>query len=331
MAQQIPKISIVVPTYRRPDLLLRCINALLKQDFSSSDFEIIVISDGYDSSSYEAVGRFNPKASPVLKYYQLPKKSGPAAARNRGWQQALGELIAFTDDDCIPDSHWLSALWEAYTETRHIKKAVAFTGQTIVPLPSNPTDYELNIAQLEKAEFITANCACTKKAMLSVGGFDERFTMAWREDSDLQFKFIEMKIPVYRVNNAVVTHPVRKAPWGISIKEEKKGLFNALLYKKYPHLYKEKIQPHPPWHYYFILLCIIILIVGLITSNATIIWAGAGGWLIASLWFTMKRLARTSHTWRHVWEMFITSLIIPFLSLYYRFYGSLKYKVILVP
>jgi glycosyltransferase involved in cell wall biosynthesis len=323
------KISVVIPTYRRPELLLRCIQALITQDFPSPDFEIIVVSDGYDADSYEAVGRFNPKALPVIKYFQLPRKGGPAAARNRGWQQALGELIAFTDDDCIPDRQWLSGLWKIYHESG--KKTAAFTGRTIVPMPPIPTDYELNIAQLEKAEFITANCACTKKAMLTVGGLDERFTMAWREDSDLQFKFIEKNIPIFRVPEAVVTHPVRKAPWGVSIKEEKKGVFNALLYKKYPQLYKEKIQPNPPWNYYLILLCIIIFVAGLGLGNDIAALAGVTGWLLATIWFTIKRLSRTSHSIRHVWEMFATSLVIPFLSLYYRFYGALKYKVLLIP
>ena len=71
--------------------------------------------------------------------------------------------------------------------------------------------------------------------------------MAWREDSDLEFRLLQQGIPIWRLQNALVIHPVRKASWGVSLKEQKKGMFNALLYKKYPGLYRKKIQPRPGW------------------------------------------------------------------------------------
>src|SRR5690606_228568 len=101
-----------------------------------------------------------------------------------------------------------------------------------------------------KADFVTANCACTRAALERVHGFDEAFTMAWREDSDLEFRFINQRVPIRFVQQAVVTHPVRKASWGVSLKEQKKSMFNALLYKKYPSLYREKIMKRPLWNYY---------------------------------------------------------------------------------
>jgi glycosyltransferase involved in cell wall biosynthesis len=324
------KISVVIPTYKRPQLLLRCIKALFQQKFPKEDYEIIVVSDGFDDETEESLMSFFNLPKPSFHYFPLPKKSGPAAARNVGWQFADSELIAFTDDDCIPDVNWLSELWNAYQANK--KSLIAFSGRTIVPLPSaNPTDYERNIAQLENAEFITANCACTKLALEKVGGLDEQFTMAWREDSDLQFKFIESSIPVVKVNGAIITHPVRKAPWGISIKEEKKGIFNALLYKKYPRLYKSKIQPNPPWHYYAIALLIILFFVGLFQRSASLSLIAGTSWLSLTIWFALKRLSSTSHSIRHVMEMMFTSAIIPILSLYWRFYGSWKYKVLLIP
>lgn len=67
-----------------------------------------------------------------------------------------------------------------------------------------------------------------------VEGFDERFKAAWREDSDLHFKFLEHNIPINKSEKAVVCHPERKASWGVSVSEQKKSLYNALLYKKHP-------------------------------------------------------------------------------------------------
>lgn len=323
------KISVVIPTYRRPVLLLRCIDALLQQDFVRNFFEIIVVSDGHDETTSAEVNEVKSKTNLNIHYFALPEKKGPAAARNLGWRKAKGELVAFTDDDCMPGSKWLSALFKAYCTTN--TDEIAFTGRTIVPLPAVPTDYERNISNLERSEFITANCACTKKALLKVGGLDEQFTMAWREDSDLYFKLILHGIPVYTVKNAIVTHPVRKAPWGISLKEQRKGIFNALLFKKYPRLYKEKIQPNPPLLYYFILAFFLLFIAGFLTTNSEIKTIGLAGWIGGTLWFTIKRLSSTSRSFSHILEMLFTSLLIPHLSLYYRIYGALKYRTPLIP
>jgi glycosyltransferase involved in cell wall biosynthesis len=321
------KISIVVPTYQRPHLLLRCIEALLTQEFLKSDYEIIIVSDGPDPKTQSSIEQLK-KDGPLLRFISLPTKRGPAAARNLGWRSSSGALVVFTDDDCLPDRQWLAAFWDAFILTG--KDKVAFTGKTLVPIPSEPTDYELNISNLATAEFITANCACTPLALISVNGFDEQFTMAWREDSDLQFKFIEQNIPIVAVD-ARVTHPVRKAPWGVSIKDEKKGIFNALLYKKYPQLYRNKIQSSAPWHYYAMVVLAISFIVGLAISSRTVGWTSLSLWLMLVIWFTAKRLKNTKRNFTHTAEMFVTSMIIPFLSVFYRINGAIKFRSPLFP
>ena len=323
------KISVIIPTYRRPALLLRCVEAVMHQTFATDQYEIIVVSDGDDPSTSRALAAMPVDRFPVVQFYALPQKAGPAAARNFGLMLSQGELIVFTDDDCIPQHDWLTAMWTAYE--RQQKEDVAFSGNTIVPLKHEPTDYEKNISQLASAEFITANCACTKKALIRVGGFDERFKMAWREDSDLQFKLIERGISIVKVSDAIVTHPVRKAPWGISIREERKGMFNALLYKKFPGLYRQKIQPDPPWHYYAILMFLILFLTGMLTEKQVPKIAGFTGWLAMTSWFACMRLRDTSHSLQHVSEMMFTSAVIPVLSLFWKFYGSWKYKVLLIP
>jgi GT2 family glycosyltransferase len=323
------KMSVVIPTYQRPELLLRCIDALYNQIFPKDEYEIIVVSDGPDQKTKVALSSLADSGKPLIRFLSLKEKGGPAAARNFGWRSSASKLIAFTDDDCIPDAKWLLGFWNAFLRTAGSK--AAFTGKTSVPIPSVPTDYERNIAQLETAEFITANCACTKAALEKVGGFDEQFTMAWREDSDLQFKFLEQGIPIINVRNAIVTHPVRKAPWGVSIKEEKKGIFNALLYKKFPSLYKKRIQPTPPWHYYIIFGCIFLFLMGTLTSMPWVARTSFACWALLTGWFAFKRLHKTSHSLSHVAEMVVTSAVIPILSLYWRIYGALKYKVMLIP
>jgi glycosyltransferase involved in cell wall biosynthesis len=324
------QVSVVVATYRRPQLLKRCIDAIAAQDFPLDSFELVIVSDGPDVDSAQVVKEYFADKHPQIRFMSLGQKRGPAAARNYGWTRAYGTLIAFTDDDCIPDSGWLTALYAAFQTAAYVGK-IAFAGKTIVPIPPDLTDYEQNVAHLAEAEFITANCACTKKALISVAGLDERFTMAWREDSDLQFKFIEHGIPIVKVDKAVVTHPVRKAPWGISIREERKGIFNALLFKKYPRLYKERIEPEPPWHYYLITFLLLVYIFSLAGNKSFLTRASFAGWLLFTAAFVMRRLASTNRSWKHVFEMIVTSAVIPMLSLYWRYYGNLKFRTLLIP
>jgi glycosyltransferase involved in cell wall biosynthesis len=287
---------VVIPTWRRPQLLSKCIESLLNQSVEKSDFELVIVSDGPDETTKAILAPMQKKHPGGILHIHLPYKKGPAAARNLGWLQAKGKLIAFTDDDCIADKNWLKDIWEAWNG----EELAAFSGRVIVPLPDKPTDYELNTANLEKAEFITANCACTKSALLKTGGFD------------------------------AIVHPVRTAPWGISLKEEKKGMFNALLYKKYPALYKTRINAKAPWHYYACIASFLGGIAGLAVHSSAITIVSWSTWSILVGAFAIKRLTLTSRSISHVLEIIVTSIAIPFVSVYWQLYGAWKYRVLFI-
>ncbi|HTG54633.1 MAG TPA: glycosyltransferase, partial [Niabella sp.] len=103
-------ISVVVPTYRRPNLLKRCLRALTEQELDASQYEILVVSDGPCAESKGCVNEMLYKTVATIKYLCLPGKGGPAAARNLGWRNATGTVVAFTDDDCVPASSWLTQI-----------------------------------------------------------------------------------------------------------------------------------------------------------------------------------------------------------------------------
>ncbi len=258
--------------------------------------------------------------------YSLPFKKGPAAARNAGWKIAKGKLILFTDDDCIPATDWIKNYYNAfefYNET-----IIAFTGKINVPISVTPTDFELNTLHLETADFVTANCACSKTALEKVNGFDEEFTMAWREDSDLEFKLIEQGIHIIKIDEAEVTHPVRKAPWGISLQEQKKSMFNALLFKKHPKLYKAKIKQGVLWNYYFMIIFLLVCVMALFYQMKPVALGCFTCWIILLGMFTSKRLANASRSFKHVTEMIATSVLIPFFSVFWNLYGACKFKAL---
>jgi glycosyltransferase involved in cell wall biosynthesis len=320
-----PDISVVVPTYRRPAMLERCLAALFVQDYPASRFDIIVCDDGPDDATRASVERFArgyAKMGPRIRYVAVTATQGPAGARNAGWRASRAPHIAFTDDDTQPDACWLSAGVRALAAG-----AGAVAGRIIVPLDDRPTDYENDAAGLAHAEFATANTFADREALEHIGGFDGRFTSAWREDSDLQFAFTEAGIGIARAEDAIVLHPVRPARWGVSLAQQKKSQFDALLYKKYPTLFRKRIRGGPPLLYYAILVTAVVTVIGASLGHYRVAACGAIAWLALTGRFCAKRLAHTSHTPLHVLEMACTSVLIPFLSIYWRIHGAVKFRV----
>jgi glycosyltransferase involved in cell wall biosynthesis len=320
-------VSVVIPTYQRTALLSRCLEALLQQKFDKEQYEIIVVSDGPDEQTKKIFDDLAGYDHPELRYMSLPQKKGPAAARNYGWLNAKGRIIAFTDDDCVPDTYWLNQI----VQHCNTEDSVAITGKVIVPVSKRPTDHELNTANLQTAEFITANCACTKSALVKAGGFDEQFSMAWREDSDLEFKLIDQHIPIKRIDSAIVTHPVRTSAWGVSVKEQKKTMYDALLYKKHPQLFRIKVRKiTSPILYYLIIASFLFMLIGVVIKQHSLADIGLVGWLGFTAFFIIKRLYITKLSLNHITEMVITSLIIPFISVFWQWYGAIKYRVLFI-
>lgn len=316
-----PLISVVITTDKHQSLLSRCLKALNRQKIEKEVYEVIVVNADEDLKIEKRIRR----AFPNVRYYSLKENKGYAAARNYGWLTAKGKLIAFTGDDCIPDKNWLHEIYNNYNNETEI----AFTGRVQVPLPQFPTDFELSIAKNAEATFSTINCICSKASLIKVGGFDERFKMVSRADSDLEFKLLSEKVSIIKLNSAIVIHPVKKASWGISIREQKKSMFNALLYKKFPILYRQKNTDEPPYYYYLMILLFLGMIYGIVSANFFILETTLLGYSSFFLWFTFKRLKKTSRRVEHIAEMLVTSMVIPFVSVYWQWYGAFKYKVLI--
>lgn len=313
------RVSVVVPTYRRPELLQRCLDALLAQcDIAASDYEVVVADDGSHGATRRLV-RERARGPVRVRYLNTKQRRGPAAARNLGWRAARAPVIAFTDDDCIPDPHWLSAALAGFSED-----VVGVWGKVIVPVPDRPTDYEREVSRLEHAQGITANCLYLRRTLERLGGFDERFTTAWREDTDLFFSVIKHDGRVAHVPQAVVVHPVRAAPWGVSLRLQRKSMFNALLYKKHPRLFHERIQRGPPWRYYANTAALLAMAAagGAMAVAALFVWVATVGSFLAD------RLRGSSRRPAHVLEMLVTSVLIPPMAVYWRLYGAFKFRVL---
>ena len=100
MGQQAPTVTVVIPTFNRPALLLRAVESVLRQTFGH--FEIVVVIDGLDPASRDVIEQLR---EPRLRYLELPEKVGGSEARNVGVRSANGRWIALLDDDdeWLPD------------------------------------------------------------------------------------------------------------------------------------------------------------------------------------------------------------------------------------
>jgi glycosyltransferase involved in cell wall biosynthesis len=326
-----PAISVVVPTYRRPALLSRCLLALCRQQqLSAVRYEVLIVDDGHDDETREVVERVARDHAAaheqfVIRYLRPAAGRGPSVARNAGWRAARGEVIAFTDDDTQPADDWLAEGMQAMQAQPEV---AALAGRVVVPVEGPPTDHARMTQGLATAEFVTANAFVRRAALERIGGFDERFTRAWREDSDLQFRLMQEAGPVGRCDSACVEHPVREAPWGLSLQQQRNTYYDALLYKKHPQLYRERILPNPPWNYYAIVALTLLAAALALGGLNRVAAACAVVAVLLMLRFAWQRLRDTSRSASHVVEMLVTSTLIPFLSLYWRLRGALRFRVL---
>jgi GT2 family glycosyltransferase len=227
-----PFVSIVVPVYNRAEVLRRCLTSLTLQSYPSEYFEIIVVDDGSTEDiaavAYEAVKDWSGELRLVHK-----PNGGPASARNMGIAESSGDILAFTDSDCVADSGWLAGLVEAMEG----QDATGVGGPIANVMPPGWIARYLDCAKFyrhrvrhgEVDYFVTANVAFRRSALLQIGGFHDQ-TGVWGEDADLSFRLIESGYRLLLAPEAHVTHygaPVSLYGWAKELFRYGRG--NAIL------------------------------------------------------------------------------------------------------
>lgn len=206
----IPLVSIVIPTYAGPERLRECLAACARQTMAADAFEVVVVDDG--SPQPVVPPEVNSSNGPALRIIRQ-QNAGPAAARNRGVQEARGELIAFTDDDCRPTPSWLESL---VTTHRQFPDALvggitfngltddvfATTSQMIIDLV-----YEHFNADQASAYVLTSNnILCSRAAYSELGGFDTSFPRPGAEDREFCDRWRASGRPLRLVPAATLEH-----------------------------------------------------------------------------------------------------------------------------
>ena len=128
----------------------------------------------------------------------------------------------------------------------------------------------------------------------------------------------------------MVFHPVRPAPWGISLKQQRKTLFDALLYKKHRRLYRERIRRAPPWKYHASVASVLAAALTAAGGLAAPSLASAAVWGVLTGQFCAHRLRDTSRAPVHIAEMVLTSALIPPIAIFWRLRGALSFRVFFI-
>ena len=198
-----PGISVVVPSYRRPELLPRLVAALEAQTTPSERIEVIIVDNGSHDETAEVLEDLAHRSPLRVRPLSVDVNRGPAAARNLGWRSAVAPVIAFIDDDCVPDPRWVESGLRLLGADRRIG---IVQGRTIQPSDQARTPWTV-YRQVRQLSGLWEGCNLfvRREALEDSGGFDE--SIGWYgEDTALGWSVVEAGWEGAFEDDALVTH-----------------------------------------------------------------------------------------------------------------------------
>jgi len=236
---------------------------------------------------------------------------GPAAARNVGWRAADTEWVAFLDDDVVVSEQWLADLIGDLDQPSSVG---GVSGRISVPLPPGrpPTDWERGTAGLETARWITADLAYRRDVLRQVGGFDERFPRAFREDADLALRVLDAGYDLVPGERRT-EHPVRPAGWWASLHQQSGNADDVLMDRLHGRDWRRRAEApkgRRPLHL-LTTACALTVPIALVLRHRSLAGAAAAGWATLTAEFCWRRIRPGPRDRVEVLKMLTTSAAIP--------------------
>ncbi|MBV8451109.1 MAG: glycosyltransferase, partial [Deltaproteobacteria bacterium] len=226
-----PKVSIVICAYNAERTLRQCLESLRRLDYPN--YEVIIVDDGSHDATAQIASNF-----PEFRLIRQPNK-GLSAARNVGLHAALGELIAYTDSDCVVDPHWLAFMVRAIADggldgcggPNYAPHEDGWIEGCVAASPGAPSHVLIGD---ERAEHLAGcNMLFRKAALEDAGGFDPQFTAAG-DDVDICWRLIDAGYVLGYCPSAFVWHFRRNTIKAYYRQQRGYGKAEAMLYFKYP-------------------------------------------------------------------------------------------------
>lgn len=326
----------VLLTHGDPDQLDRSLDALLRQDLTA-DYDILIVEDDPDPASARMAAAWSLRNAGTrgrqrtrLRY--LPNEGtthGAGAVRNLGWQAASAPIVAFTGDHTVVALDWLrqglTAMGDGALSSTAAPEAVF--GSVESPLPRRPTELQRHTLARQTAQFAGCNWFCRRSILERLGGFDERFDDDHATDTDLYFRLLEAGVRMQPAPAAKVAHPLPAGTWWSSVAQLRALSSEALLYKKHPRLYREKIRRPPDWHDLAVVATLLLAVGGLWQGHELLAVVAGGAWLVLTAMLSIRRLRETAGTPSQVTAVLLTSPLVPPLALFWRLAGALRHRV----
>jgi HAD superfamily hydrolase (TIGR01662 family) len=314
-------ITVVVPTIGRPSLgvLLEA----LAGGRGPRPAELVIVDDRPAGGGPLQVDRPGLPPMRVLR----TGGGGPARARNLGWRAARTAWIAFLDDDVVPDADWFERL---AADLADLPSDVAGSqGGLHVPLPADrrPTDWERGTAGLATSSWITADLAYRRDALAAVGGFDERFPRAFREDSDLALRVMDTGARLVRGSRRI-THPVRPVDRWISLRTQAGNADDVLMRRLHGRTWRDRADAplgRRPQHLAVTAAGVAALALAAARRPRAAL-AAALAWLAGTGEFAWARIAPGPRDRAEVTTMLATSVVIPPLATGHWLRGVVQHR-----
>jgi glycosyltransferase involved in cell wall biosynthesis len=226
-----PMVSVVICAYNAERTMHACLESLRKLHYPN--FEVVIVDDGSRDRTAEIA-----KGFPEFRLIRQPNK-GLSVARNVGMQAARGEIIAYTDSDCVVDPHWLTMMVRAMQERGFDgcggpNYAPHENGRLAACVAASPGAPCHVLVGPDRAEHLAGcNMVFRKAALLSVGGFDPQFTSAG-DDVDICWRLLDAGFSLGYCPPAFVWHFRRNTVRAYYGQQRGYGRAEVLLYAKYP-------------------------------------------------------------------------------------------------
>lgn len=225
------RVSIVIPVYNRSSLIRDVIGALLEQTYQP--FEIIIVDDGSTDNTSAVVSSY-----PIRYFYQ--KNRGPASARNRGFRESKGDIVAFIDSDCVARKDWLENLVKGFDSPEVGAVAGSYDIANPESLLSRLIHEEIKWRHSGFKRYIRAfgsyNVAIKREVFEKVGGFDESYRTASGEDNDLSYRILKAGYKIRFVPDALVAHYHTENLFKYLREQYRHAFWRMKLYKDHPEM-----------------------------------------------------------------------------------------------
>lgn len=225
------KASVIIPVRNGASTIKECLKAVFAQAFEQK-FEVIVVDDSSTDNTVQIVKEF-PKAE-LLKQKAL----GPAVARNNGAKKAHGEIIVFTDADCIPKKNWLAEMLKPFNDKSVVGVQGAYkTRQRELMARFTQIEIEYRYKKMlssKRIDWIGSYSAAYKRSLfLELNGFNRDFRKASGEDPDLSYSIQEKGHKIEFNPKAIVFHQHPTSLVRYLGKKFQHAYWRVLLYKRH--------------------------------------------------------------------------------------------------